>query len=281
MPTSQQSHATPYLVLRPSRGWIHADLRELWEWRDLLLYLAWRDLSVRYKQTLVGASWAIIQPFATMVIFSVFLGQLIGVPTAGVPYPIFNYAALLPWQLFAACLTRTSESLISNINLLSKVYFPRVVIPISSALPPIVDFWVAFVVLIGMMLFYQVTPTWNVVWLPLLLLVAWGASVGMGLWFAALNVKYRDIRYVVPFLVQFLQFASPVVYPTSLLPEGWRLVYGLNPMVAVIEGFRWALLGMEISSPPMMIVSAGIAVALLVSGLLYFRQMERTFADIA
>jgi len=270
----------PVTVIEPSRGWLSLNLRDLWEYRDLLFFLAWRDISVRYKQTVLGAAWAVIQPFFSMVVFSLFFGRLAKIPSEGVPYPIFSYAALLPWHYFATAMTSSSDSLIGSQNLLTKVYFPRLVIPLASVIPAMVDFAVAFVVLLGMMLFYHIAPTWNIVWLPAFLLLALVTALGVGLWLSAMNVKYRDIRYAVPFLVQFWMFASPVTYPSSLVPETWRALYGLNPLAGVIEGFRWALLGTQTAPGPMTAVSALAALLLLLSGAFYFRRMEKTFADV-
>lgn len=270
----------PVTVIRPSRGWVSLKLHDLWEYRELLFFLAWRDVSVRYKQTVLGAAWAIIQPFFTMIVFSIFFGRLAQIPSDGVPYPVFSYTALLPWQYFATAMANSSNSLVGSANLLSKVYFPRLIIPMASILPAVVDFALAFVVLLGMMLFYGIVPTWNVVWLPLFLLLALVTALGVGLWLSAMNVEYRDIRYTVPFITQFWMFASPVVYASSMVPEQWRWLYAINPMVGVIEGFRWALLGTDTAPGPMIAVSTVAALALLVSGAFYFRRMEKTFADV-
>jgi lipopolysaccharide transport system permease protein len=266
--------------IRPSRGWVSLNLGALWEYRELLYFLTWRDIKVRYKQTVLGAAWAILQPFFTMVVFSLFFGKLAGVPSDGIPYPIFSYAALVPWQFFANGLTASSTSLVASANLIKKIYFPRLVVPISSVLSGAVDFALAFVVLLGMMLFYGVAPTWAILWLPLLLLLALVTSLGVGLWLTAMNVQFRDVRYAVPFLVQAWMFATPIAYPSSLLDEPWRTLYGINPMVGVVEGFRWALLGTETAPGPIIFVSAVVAVGLLVGGAFYFRRMEKTFADV-
>ncbi len=271
---------TPVTKIRPSKGWVPLKTKELWEYRELLFFLAWRDISVRYKQTLLGAAWAIIQPFFTMIVFSLFFGRLGKIPSDGVPYPIFSYAALLPWQYFSSALTNSSGSLVGSANLLSKVYFPRLIIPMASVLPAIIDFMIAFIVLLAMMLFYGIFPTWNVIWLPLFLLLALVTATGVGLWLSAMNVQYRDIRYTLPFIAQLWLFASPVAYPSSMIPEQWRLLYGLNPMAGVIEGFRWALLGTETAPSPLIGVSGLVALILLVSGAFYFRYMEKTFADV-
>ena len=267
-------------VIEPSRGWISLQLADLWQYRDLLFFLAWRDISVRYKQTALGAAWAIIQPFFSMVVFSLFFGRLAGLSSDGVPYPIFSYAAMLPWTYFSSAMSSSSNSLVGNANLLTKVYFPRLVIPLATVIPPIVDFIIAFVVLLGMMVYYHITPTWNVLWLPAFLLLALVTALGVGLWLSAMNVKYRDIRYAVPFVVQFWMFASPVTYSSSIVPAQWRVLYGLNPMAGVIEGFRWALLGTATTPGPIVAASAAAAVLLLVSGAFYFRRMEKTFADV-
>lgn len=272
--------ALPITRIHPSQGWVSLKLDELWEYRELLYFLTWRDMKVRYKQTVLGAAWAIIQPFFTMVVFSLFFGRLAGIPSDGIPYPIFAYAALVPWSFFASGLNNSANSLVGSANLLKKVYFPRLAIPISTVLAGVIDFVLAFVVLLGMMLFYGMVPTVNIVWLPLLLLLALATALGVGLWLSALNVQFRDVRYTIPFLTQFWMFATPIAYPSSLLPEPWRTLYGINPMVGVVEGFRWALLGTETAPGPMIIVSALAAVGLLVSGAYYFRRMEKSFADV-
>ena len=270
----------PVTRIAPSRGWVSLKLRELVEYRELLYFLVWRDIKVRYKQTALGASWAIIQPFFTMVVFSLFFGKLAKVPSDGVPYPIFSFAALVPWTFFSNALTQSSNSLVGSANLLKKVYFPRLAIPIASVVAGIVDFAVAFLMLLGMMAWFGLAPTMNAVWLPLLLLLATVTSLGVGFWLSAMNVKYRDVKYVVPFLAQLWLFATPVAYPSSLLSEPWRTLYGLNPMAGVIEGFRWALVGTDTAPGPMIAVSSVAALVLLVSGAFYFRRMERGFADV-
>jgi len=274
------SGTMPVTVIRPSRGWISLNLRDLWEYRELLYFLTWRDIKVRYKQTVLGAAWAIIQPFFTMVVFSLFFGKLAKMPSDDIPYPIFSYAALVPWTFFANGLSQSSTSLVASANLIKKVYFPRLVVPISAVISGGVDFVLAFVVLLGMMLFYGTVPTAAIVWLPLLLLLALVTSLGVGLWLTAMNVQFRDVRYAVPFLVQAWMFATPIAYPSSLLDEPWRTLYGINPMAGVVEGFRWALLGTETAPGPIVLVSALVAVGLLVSGAYYFRRMEKTFADV-
>ncbi len=270
----------PRIVIRPSRGWVPLNLRELWEYRELLWFLVWRDVQVRYKQTLLGAAWAIIQPFLTMVVFSVFFGHLAGIPSDGLPYPVFSYCALLPWQFFANALSQSANSLVSNQGLITKVYFPRLIIPISGVVAGLVDFGVAFLVLFGMLVFYGIVPTVAILSLPLFLLLAISSALGVGLWLSALNVTYRDVRYVIPFLTQFWLFVTPVAYPSSLIPEGWRAVYGVNPMAGVVEGFRWALLGTANLQPSIFLISTMMVLILLIGGLYYFRRMEKTFADV-
>ena len=269
-----------HIHIEPARGWVSLRLHELWEYRELLYFLTWRDIKVRYKQTALGASWAIIQPFFTMVVFSLFFGKLAKVPSDGLPYPIFSYTALVPWTFFANGLSQSANSLVMSANLIKKIYFPRLVVPIASVLSGVVDFGLAFLVLLGMMVFYGRYPTSAVVWLPFFLLLALVTSLGVGLWLTALNVEYRDVRYVVPFLTQFWMFATPIAYSSSLLSEPWRTIYGLNPMVGVVDGFRWALLGTGQAPGPMIYVSAVTALVILISGAYYFRRMEKTFADV-
>lgn len=268
-------------VIVPTRGWVSLRLHELWAYRELLYFLAWRDIKVRYKQTALGASWAIIQPFFTMVVFSLFFGRLAKVPSDGIPYPIFSYAALVPWTFFANGLTNSTLSLVNSQNLIKKIYFPRLVLPIATVSAGIIDFMLAFILLLVMMVFYGIVPTANVIWLPFLLLLAVVTSLGVGLWSSALNVQFRDVRYMVPFLVQFWMFATPIAYSSSLIENDiLRAIYGINPMAGVVEGFRWALLGVNNAPGPILIVSTLAAIGILISGLYYFRRMERTFADV-
>ena len=267
-------------VITPTRGWISLRLKDLWEYRELLYFLAWREVKVRYKQTALGAAWAVIQPLFTMLLFSLFFGRLGKMPSDGIPYPLFSLAGLVPWTFFCNSLTQSSNSLVSSGNLITKVYFPRLAIPISAVLSGVVDFIIAFVLLLCMMFYYGVFPTANVLWLPAFLLLTGVTALGVGLWLSALNVEYRDVRYALPFLTQFWMFASPIAYPSSLLKEPWRTVYGLNPMVGAVEGFRWALLGVGSAPGPVVGVSAVVALGLMVSGLFYFRRMEKTFADL-
>jgi len=268
------------IVIEPSRGWVPLRIGEMWEYRELLYFLTWRDIKVRYKQTALGAAWAIIQPFFTMLVFSLFFGRLAKVPSDGIPYSIFSFAALVPWTFFANGLSQSSNSLVGSSNLITKVYFPRLVIPISAVISGVVDFALAFVVLVGMMAYYRVWPTFNALLLPAFVLLAFITSLGVGLWLSALNVEFRDIRYVLPFVVQFWMFATPIAYPSSLLSQPWRTIYGLNPMVGVIEGFRWALLGTNTGPGPMILASAAASVLILAGGAFYFRRMEKTFADV-
>ena len=265
-------------VLRPSRGWVSLNLRELWHYRELVYFLTWREIKVRYKQTVLGALWAIIQPVFTMVVFSIFFGRLAQMPSDGLPYPIFTYVALLPWTYFAHSVTTASNSLVASAHVLGKVYFPRLLIPTSSVLSGLVDFGVSFLVLVALMSYFGFRPTPLMLLAPCFLLLGVTTALGAGLWLSALNVEYRDVKYTVPFLVQLWMYASPVVYPSSLIPEPWRPLYGLNPMVGVIEGFRWSILGTQ-RPGPVLLVSAAISITLLATGALYFRRTERTFAD--
>lgn len=267
-------------VIKPSRGWVPLRLRDLWEYRELLYFLSWRDIKVRYKQTALGALWAIIQPFFTMVVFSLFFGRLAKIPSDGIPYPLFAYAALVPWTFFANGLSQSSNSLVGSAELITKVYFPRLIIPVSSILSGLIDFAIAFAVFILMALYYGIYPTISILLLPFFLLLGFTTALGVGLWLSALNVRFRDVRYIVPFLTQFWLFATPIAYPSSLLSEPWRTIYGINPMVGVVEGFRWTLLGVETAPGGMIIVSSLVAVCLLVSGVFYFKRVEKYFADV-
>lgn len=270
----------PFVTIVPIDGWPNLNLSELWESRELLFFLAWREITVRYKQTLLGAAWAILQPVFSMLIFSLFFGRLAKIPSDGIPYPLFALSGLVPWMFFANGLSQASNSLVGSSHLITKVYFPRLIIPLSTVLAGLVDFSLSLSILMIMMLSYGIFPGWIILCLPLLVLLALVTALGVGLWLSALNVKYRDIRYTVPFLVQFWMFATPIVYPSSLLSEQWRTVYGLNPMVGVVEGFRWALLGAQTQPGATLAVSTAVALLLLVSGVFYFRSMERWFADI-
>jgi lipopolysaccharide transport system permease protein len=274
------SSSPGHLVILPPKGWEPARLQEIWDYRELLYFLMWRDIKVRYKQTALGAAWAVLQPALTMIVFSVFFGRLGGIPSDGVPYPIFTYAALLPWQLFSHALSESGNSLVTNQNLVTKVYFPRLVIPVAPVLAGLVDFAIASSILFVLFFWYGVVPSLAVLALPLLILLALTTAVGVGLWLSALNVRYRDVRYTIPFLSQLWMFLSPVAYPASMVPEQWRTLYGLNPMAGVVEGFRWALLGTDAPSPAMLIASVFVAIFLFIGGLYYFRRMEQTFADV-
>jgi lipopolysaccharide transport system permease protein len=266
--------------IEPTSGWISLKLKEVWNYRELMYFLIWRDIKVRYKQTVLGAAWAIIQPFFTMIVFTIVFGRIAKIPSDGIPYPIFSYAALVPWTLFASGLGRASNSMVGNSNLIKKVYFPRLCIPIAAILAGLVDFFLSFLMLIAMMFYYGITPSLNVIWLPLFILLALTTSLGVSLWFSAMNVKFRDIGYIVPFITQIWLFMTPIVYPSSLLSEPWKTLYGINPMAGVVEGFRWALLSTDTSPQPIIIVSSLVAFTILIGGLMYFRRMEKTFADI-
>jgi len=269
------------IVLEPPRGWFNLRLREMWHYRELLFFFVWRDLKVRYKQTVLGASWAILQPLMTMVIFSIIFGTVAKItPPDGIPYPIYAYTALLPWHLFSGALSGAAGSLISNQSMITKVYFPRILMPLASVISALVDFAIAFVVLIGMLIYYHITPGWGVLLLPLFTLLALMTALSVGLWLSSFNVKYRDFKYIVPFLLTFWQYATPVAYPATLIPEKWRLIFSLNPMTGVVEGFRWALLNQHTDVVPLLIFSGVIMLLILVSGLVYFQRMERTFADV-
>jgi lipopolysaccharide transport system permease protein len=270
----------PVVVIEPSRGWMRINLSELLSYRELVFFLGWRDVKVRYKQTVLGALWAILQPVVTMLVFSFFFGRLAKMPSDGVPYPVFSYTALVPWTLFSTGLTQASNSLVNGANLLRKVYFPRLVMPLASVLTGLVDFALAFSVLVVMMLFYGFMPTARLLTIPALVLLAIATSLGAGLWLAAFNVRFRDVRYVVPFLVEIWLLVTPIAYPSSLLAEFWRPFYAINPMVGVVEGFRWALLATDTAPGPMILVSSSAAALLLVSGVFVFRRMERNLADV-
>jgi lipopolysaccharide transport system permease protein len=268
------------LRIQPSHGLLNLRLGEVWQYRELLYFFVWRDIKVRYKQTAIGAVWAVLQPFMTMVVFSLFFGHLAKIPANNLPYPIFYYCALLPWIYFAGALQNATNVVVEQQRVITKIYFPRVVLPISAVLGGLLDFVISFGVLLAMMAYYRIVPTVATLWLPLFLLLAVLTALGMGLWLSALNAFYRDVRYVVPFLVQFWMFASPVAYPSSLVPERWQWLYGLNPMAGVIEGFRWALTGQGLPPGPMMAASALGVIVVLVSGLIYYRAMEGSIADV-
>lgn len=270
----------PIARIQASRGWASLRIDELWHYRELIYFFVWRDVKVRYKQTVLGALWAIIQPLFTMLLFSLFFGRLAKVPSDGIPYPLFSYTALVPWTFFSTGLTQGSNSLVQNSNMLKKIYFPRMAMPVGSVFAGTVDFCLAFIVLLAMIPFYGVVPSWKMIWLPCFFLLALVTCLGASFWLSAMNVQFRDIRFTVPFLVQFWMYATPIAYPSSLLPQPWRTLYGINPMVGVVEGFRWALLGAHTTPGPMIAVSSIVAVALLLGGVLYFRRQEKTFADV-
>ena len=276
--TGQSNYPTVYL--KPSKGWMALNLKEIWRYRELIYFLTWRDIKVRYKQAVLGITWALLQPILTMAITSIVFGYLLKVSSGDIPYPVFVLSALLPWHLFSTSLQKSSHSLVGNANLLTKIYFPRLIIPLSSVLAVMVDFAISFIVLISMMLIYKTYPTWQMFWLIPLTFLAVLAALAVGLWLSALNVQYRDVQHMVPFIIQIWMYASPIVYPIETIPGGiWRTLYGLNPMVGVVQGFRWALFG---GSPPdlTMLISTCVVLILFISGLYYFRRMEKTFADI-
>lgn len=268
------------VVIQPSRGWGGLPLGEVWRFRELVFFLVWRDLKVRYRQSVLGALWIIIQPLVTMAVFSLIFNRFLGIDSGNdVPYPVFSYTALLPWMYFSNSLSRCSNSLVGNAALISKIYFPRLIVPLSAVLPGLVDFLIAFVILLGMLLYYGIWPGWAILTLPLLLLLAMITTLGVGLWLSALNVQYRDVQYITPFLIQVWMYATPIIYSTSRIPERWLWLYNLNPMVGVVQSFRRILLNDQsfggVSWP-----SLAIALVILVSGLIYFRQTERIFADV-
>nr|WP_319540038.1 ABC transporter permease [uncultured Methanospirillum sp.] len=280
IPTQFHDESTsPKLIIRPPKKWAPLNIRELWEYRELLFSFISRDVKIRYKQTALGCMWAIIQPLFMMAIFTLFFGKLAKMPSDGIPYPLFSYAALIPWTLFAESLTRSTMSMVNNANIMTKIYFPRLIMPISGVLSPLVDFVIAFCILIVMMGYYGFAPTTSIIFLPLFIILAILTSLSVGLWLSALNVKYRDFQYTIPFLIQLWLFSSPIAYSSSIIPDQYRILYGLNPMAGVIEGFRWVLLG---SSPPeaMILVSSGVVFLLLIGGLFYFKKMEQYFADV-
>ena len=278
----------PFIRIRPTKGWVSLNFEELWRYRELLYFFVWRDIKIRYKQTILGASWAIIQPLFTMVIFSLFFGRLAQVPSDGIPYPLFSYTALVPWTFFANGVTQASNSLVNNADMIRKIYFPRIALPIAAVSAGLVDFTLAFIVLIGMVIGFSIVPAANydaqltlrVIWLPLFLLLALVTTLGVSFWFSAMNAQFRDVRFVVPFLIQAWLFITPIAYPSSLLSEPWRTLYGINPMAGVVEGFRWALLGTDTAPGSMMIVSVLAAVLILIGGTYYFRRMETKLADV-
>jgi lipopolysaccharide transport system permease protein len=268
------------IIIQPARGWLDFNIAGLWQYRELLYFLAWRDIKVRYKQTVLGVAWVILQPVLTMLIFSVIFGWLAGLPSEGVPYPLFTFAALVPWQLFSYSLTQSSTSLVADQNLITKVFFPRLIIPTASVLAGVLDFAISLLILFGMMIVYGIPFSLRLLVLPCLILLTLMTALAVGLWLSALNVQYRDVRYTLSFLTLFWMYATPIAYSSTLIPERWRLLYSLNPMVGVVEGFRWALFDTDMWVGPMVFVSAGVMLVLLIGGLIYFRRMEDGFADV-
>ena len=273
-------HALPAIVIEPRRSLFSLGLRELWEYRELLYFLAWRDMRARYAQSMIGIGWAVLQPLLTMLVFTVIFSYWAKMPSDGFPYPVFAYTALLPWTYFAKSVERSGVSVVSEAGLIQKVYFPRLIIPIAATIGGLVDFVIAFVLLLGMMVWYGILPTWGVLMLPVFVLLTVATALSVSLWLSALYVKYRDVGSTIPLLIQIWMFASPVVYSVSMVPEHWRLLYGLNPMVGVIEGFRWALLGKSSPDYEVLIMSAAVIAVLFWGGLIFFKRMEQSFADI-
>lgn len=271
---------TPAITIEPRKGLLQLGLNCIWQYRELLYFLVWRDVMTRYKQTAIGAAWVVLQPMITMVLFTLIFGTMARFPSDGVPYPLFAFAALLPWTYFAQALSKTAGSLVSSANLVSKIYFPRLLIPLAAALAPIVDLFFSFMMLLPMMAWYRVVPTWGLLTLPLFMLLAVMTVLSVGLWSAALNVRYRDMNSVIPFVIQIWLYASPVAYPVSMVPEKWRILYSLNPMVGVIEGFRWALLGKASPDLAAIMLSSAVVLVLVTAGVVYFKWMEQTFADV-
>jgi homopolymeric O-antigen transport system permease protein len=277
---SDQTMTTPSVVVLPSTNLLDLDLPAVWHYRELLYFLVWREVKVRYKQTVLGVAWAVLQPLMTMAIFTVIFGMFVNVPSDGLPYPLFTLVALLPWTYFSEAMTRSSVSLVGDAQLIRKVYFPRLIMPLAAVVSPAVDFLLAFILLLAMMAWYGVSPTWGIIMLPGFLLLGLLTALAVGLWLSSLNVRYRDVRHTVPFLIQCWMYASPVAYPVSVVPERWRVLYGLNPMAGVIEGFRWALLGKQSPDVGIMMVSVIAVIALLIGGVIFFKHMEQTFADV-
>jgi lipopolysaccharide transport system permease protein len=270
----------PSVVIQSQRGFFQLDLGSIWQFREMLYFLVWRDVLLRFKQTVVGVAWVVLQPLITMIIFTLIFSKLARLPSDGIPYPVFAFTALLPWFFFSQALMRSSSSVVQSSNLITKIYFPRLLIPIAASIAPIVDLVFSFLFLLVLMGWYRITPTWGIVALPLFLALAITTSLAVGLWSSAINVKYRDVGNIIPFVIQVWMYASPVAYPVSMIPEKWRLLYSLNPMVGVIEGFRWALLGRNSPDFMLMAVSASVVLVLLVGGIVYFKKMEQTFADV-
>jgi lipopolysaccharide transport system permease protein len=280
MKPSETSVQNASVLIRPISGWVPINLRDLWAYRELLYFLTWRDIKVRYKQTALGMAWVVLQPLLLMLVFTMFFGRLVELPSDGIPYPLFTYTALLPWQLFSRALNEGSMSLIAHERVITKTYFPRILLPASAVLASLIDFGIAFLVLIGFILFYGVHPGLAIFTLPVFVLLVVMTAFGVSLWLAAFNVLYRDVRYVLPFLTQLWMFATPIIYPVSVVPDSWRLLYSLNPMVGVVEGFRWALLGNTSGMDTMFGLSAFVVAGVLAGGILYFQSVQQTFADV-
>ncbi|GAB4504856.1 MAG: ABC transporter permease [Anaerolineales bacterium] len=279
--TEMTKHEPATIYIKPTTGMAALNLRDLWIYRELVFFMVWRDIKVRYKQTLLGMAWAVIQPVMTMLVFTFLFGKVAKLPTEGIPYPVFSFTALLPWGLFVTALNQGSRSLVAHNNMVTKIYFPRLILPMSAVFAGLVDFAIAFIILVGLMFYYRVTPDWNIVWtLPLFLLLAIVTALGVALWLSAINVQYRDVNHALPFLTQFWLFLTPVAYSASIISEKWRLVYSLNPMAGVVNGFRWALLGVGNGPDLSLWISVAISGLILISGLFYFRSMEKTFADM-
>ena len=279
--TLDQKRKSNVVLIKPSKGWVGLRLSDLWAYRELIYFLTWRDIKVRYKQSVLGILWAILKPFMAMVVFTIFFGNFAKIPSDGIPYPIFSYTATLPWELFATALSVASRSMVANSNMVSKIYFPRMIVPLASVMSSVVDFFIGFIILIGMMIYYGFTPTLATLWLPLLILLALITALGVGFWTSALMVRYRDMGYIMPFISNLWMYLTPVVYSSTMIPEKWRLIYFLNPMTGVVEGFRYALLGTARSgSVGMILLSAVIAIIILITGMFYFRRMEKQFADM-
>lgn len=279
-----ESSGTPVqnapVLIRPISGWVPINFPDLWEYRELLYFLTWRDIKVRYKQTVLGIAWVVLQPLFLMLVFTAFFGRIIEVPSSEIPYSIFTYTALLPWQLFSRALNEGSMSLVGQERMITKVYFPRILVPASAVLSALLDFAIAFVFLIGFIFVCGVQPGFAIVALPLFVLLALMAALGAGLWLAALNVVYRDVRYLLPFLTQIWMFATPIIYPISVVPDKWRLLYSLNPMVGVVEGFRWCLFDTTNNGGSTLVLSCLVAAVVLIGGVLYFQRVQHTFADV-
>jgi lipopolysaccharide transport system permease protein len=277
--SSDSIAATRISRIEASKGWRFLDLEEIWHYRELLYFLAWRDIQIRYKQTAIGVLWVVVQPVASILVFSLFFGRLAKIPSNGVPYPLFVFAALLPWQVFSRAMMEASNSLVTDQRLVSRAYFPRILVPVASVTAALFDFGITFLLFLGLMLAYGIHPGINILFLPIFLFLMTATALGVSFWLAPLNIEYRDVAYVLPFLTQIWLFLTPVVYPSTLVPEKWRFLYGMNPLAGVVEGFRWALLGTGPGPSPMLFASSAIAIILVITGIVWFRSRERTFTD--